>query len=363
MSAEKKKMTRTKSQQTRRTFLKGAGVVMTAALADQFLLAKEAQAQNKQVLMNTWGGVLTEAENEAFYKPFTKATGIPVKPVTPVSYAKWKAQVTSGQYEWDITTLNQAQWGRAEQEGLVEPIDWTIIDKSKLWDGAVYANGIGFTTLSNNLCYRKDKFPNGGPKNWADFWDVKKFPGNRSFNAGDAITSVLAALQADGVAKDKLYPPDLDRAFKKLDELKPHIKVFWTQGTQSQQLLRDGEVDMMMIWNARATDLQKQGVPVELVWEGNMMLITNIGVAKGAPDIKASWEYIKQSIQPERLADYAQRLPYGPANPEAFKFIPENVAKDLPTYPANLAVGVRIDPAWGVNYAKLEERYAQWMAS
>ena len=45
-----------------------------------------------------------------------------------------------------------------------------------------------------------------------------------------------------------------------------HIKVWWTQGNQSQQLLRDGEVDMMVMWNARASELQQQGHPVELVW-------------------------------------------------------------------------------------------------
>ena len=358
-------MAKAKGSQSRRTFLKRTGAVAAgAAFAGPFGLTEEVMAQGRQVIVNTWGGVLTESEDAAFYKPFTKATGIQVKTATPVSYAKWKAQVVSKAYEWDITTLNQAQWSRAEGEGLVEPIDWTIIDKNKMWPGAVFANGIGFTVLSTNLAYRKDKYPNGGTKNWADFWDVKKFPGARSLYTGDPVVNVLYALMADGVPKDKLYPPDLNRAFKKLDEIKPHIKVFWTQGTQSQQLIRDGEVDMMSIWNARATDLQKQGHPIELVWEGNTMVITNIGVAKGAPNAKAAWEYIKHSIEPEPLAAYAKLLPYGPANPEAFKFIPEDIAKNLPTYPANLAVGVAVDPVWGAeNNAKLEERFAQWLAS
>ena len=349
------------TKQNRRTFLKYAG---GAAVAGSLGLSNKVSAQNRIVLVNSWGGVLTESEDTAFFKPFTQQSGIPVKAVTPVSYAKWKAQVTSKAYEWDITTINQAQWSRAEAEGLVEPIDWSIIDKNKMWPGAVYANGIGFTSLSTNLAYRKDRFPNGGPKNWADFWDVKKFPGNRSLYAGEPVVALLAALMADGVPKEKLYPVDINRAFKKLDEIKPHIKVFWTQGTQSQQLIRDGEVDMMAIWNARATDLQKQGHPIELVWEGNMSVITNIGVAKGAPNAKAAWEYIKFCLQPEPLAAYAKLLPYGPVNPESFKYIPEEIAKNLPTYPGNLAVGVKVDPVWGAeNNAKLDERYAQWLAS
>jgi putative spermidine/putrescine transport system substrate-binding protein len=57
------------------------------------------------------------------------------------------------------------------------------------------------------------------------------------------------------VPPDKLYPMDIEPAFKKLDQIKPHIKVWWTQGNQSQQLIRDGEIDMMSIWNARASEL------------------------------------------------------------------------------------------------------------
>src|SRR5262249_435317 len=41
--------------------------------------------------------------------------------------------------------------------------------------------GITSYSLGTNLVYRKDKFPNGGPQSWTDFWDVKKFPGSRCF--------------------------------------------------------------------------------------------------------------------------------------------------------------------------------------
>ena len=61
--------------------------------------------------------------------------------MAPVSYAKLKAQVQSGNYEWDITATNQTDWLRAEREGFVEPIDWTIVQKDKLFPDAVFANG------------------------------------------------------------------------------------------------------------------------------------------------------------------------------------------------------------------------------
>ena len=78
------------------------------------------------------------------------------------------------------------------------------------------------------------------PKTWADLFDAEKFPGKRTFYKWSAPGVIEAALLADGVAPDKLYPLDLDRAFKKLDTIKDDI-IWWIGGAQSQQLLASAE--------------------------------------------------------------------------------------------------------------------------
>ena len=197
-----------------------------------------------------------------------------------------------------MTSIEQGELRRADKEGLLEPIDWPHRAEGQAVCRAPTTHGIGPCALSTNLAYRSDKFPNGGPKTWAEFWDVKKFPGNRSmFN--NAVRAAQFALVADGVPPDKIFPMDVDRAFKKLDQIKPHIKVWWTQGNQSQQLLRDGEVDMMVMWNARASELQQQGLPVELVWHGATITTTMWGIAKGAPNRKLAWEFLQFAVQAE----------------------------------------------------------------
>ncbi|MFX5656770.1 extracellular solute-binding protein, partial [Acinetobacter baumannii] len=65
-----------------------------------------------------------------------------------------------------------------------------------------------------------------------------------------------AALLADGVALDQLYPLDVDRALKKIAEIKDHL-VLWDTGASSQQLFRDGEVTMGQLWHTRANLLQE----------------------------------------------------------------------------------------------------------
>ena len=347
----------------RRAFLKGFAATATAALAGPLIVTDRTIAQTRTIYVNTWGGSWTAAEEAAFFKPFTDQTGIRVRTVAPVSYAKLKAQVQSGNYEWDITAITQADLLRAEREGLVEPVDWTVVKKDKLFPNAVYANGLAYCALGTNLAYRKDKFPQGGPKSWADFWDVKKFPGSRSM-LNNAVRTVQFALVADGVPVDKVFPLDVDRAFRKLDQIKPHIKVWWTQGNQSQQLLRDGEVDLIVMWNARASELQQQGLPVELVWHGATITTTMWGVAKGSPNRKLAWEFLQFAVQPKPQADFANKLYYGPTNPEAFKYISPEVSRQLPTYPENVKVAIKPDTvAEADQTAKIQERFTQWLAS
>jgi putative spermidine/putrescine transport system substrate-binding protein len=193
---------------------------------------------------------------------------------------------------------------------------------------------------------------------------VQKFPGPRSLCVNDAPRSMIFALLADGVPRDQLYPLDVDRAFKMLDRIKPHIKVWWREGNQSQQLIRDGEVDMMSIWNARASELKERGVPVELVWNGAVRSTSTWGVLKGATNRKLAWEFISFASQPTPQAEFNTRLYYGPIHPGAYALIPPHIAVQLPTYADNLAVSVKEDEEWEADrIAQIEERFAQWLAS
>lgn len=53
------------------------------------------------------------------------------------------------------------------------------------------------------------------PRSWADFWNVRKFPGRRALaNGGSPLLAPAAALLTDGVPPDELFPMDLDRTFR-----------------------------------------------------------------------------------------------------------------------------------------------------
>src|SRR5262249_5561992 len=181
----------------------------------------------------------------------------------------------------------------------------------------------------------------------------------------DRSFSCLAfALLADGVPADKLYPMDIDRAFRKMSELKPHIKAWWREGSQSQQLIRDGEVDMIAMWSARAIDLIEDNVPVELVWNGAEIYYANLLVPKGDPNAKAAWQFCNFVAQAKPQADFAMLLPYGPANPEARALMPQARLRQTPAWPENEKIAFKHDAAWiAPRLPRLGGRWTQWLTT
>jgi len=324
---------------------------------------RRARAQTRTVYVNSYGGVWESSWRKAFFDPFTTQTKIAVKTVPGVSFAKLKAQVQARNYEWDVVNIGDSEYQQAMTEGLLEPVDKPAAKVDELPPQMVRDYGIVSYSLGTNLVFRKDKFPTGGPQSWADFWDVAKFPGPRCL--GDhSFTCLAFALIADGVPKDKLYPMDIDRAFRKMNEIKPHIKVWWREGSQSQQLIRDAEVDMIGMWSARAVDLIADKVPLEVVWNGAEIFTSNLIVPKGDPNAKTAWEFCNFVAQAKPQADFAMLLPYGPANPGARALMPEWRLRQTPAWPENEKAGFRHDATWlGPRLASIRERWSQWLTT
>src|SRR3546814_20081773 len=72
--------------------------------------------------------------------------------------------------------------------------------------------------------YDGDRIKGPGPQSWADFWDMKRFPGKRGMRRTPNY-SLEFALMADGVPADRVYPmlrtpAGVDRAIRKLDEIR-----------------------------------------------------------------------------------------------------------------------------------------------
>jgi len=349
------------AQSSRRKALKQIGAAVAGAVAAPYVITSRA-ASAEPLYVNTWGGVWEEAAAANLFAPFTKETGIEIKTVSPVSFAKLAAQARTGVYEFDVTTLGGGDIVRANDAGLIEKVDDSVIDRSKLAPDMVFQNGVASHAFSTIIAWRKDRYPNGGPQSWADFWDLKRFPGSRCLQSYAARVLPLALL-ADGLPKDKLYPIDVNRAFSALERIKPAIRVWWTQGQQSQQLLRDGEVDAIGIWHSRTIELIKQNAAVDFTWNQGEIDRAYWVVSKGSPRAKQAWRFIQSAVSPERLARFCLQANYGPLNPKSLQYVPQSEMRFMPTAPANYKVQfeqdvVKAEP----QLAEFTKRFEQWIA-
>lgn len=205
-----------------------------------------------QVVVCNWGGNQAEVEKECWYDSFEKEMGIKVIMTSPPDVAKIKAQVDSGNIEWDliITDIPAILTLTEGDRVYLEELDYSKLDPvmvSQVIPELRTKYYIGGRIYSFNICYNTKAFNKGNqPKSWADVWDVKKFPGVRSFNSpyGSITPQLEIFLMADGVPIDKLYPIDVERAWKSASKLKPHVTKWYKSHAEAIQLLVNGEVDI-----------------------------------------------------------------------------------------------------------------------
>ncbi|TXH35525.1 MAG: ABC transporter substrate-binding protein [Rhodospirillaceae bacterium] len=312
------------------------------------------------VAVASYGGAYQEALHKAFYAPTAKTLGIDIKEFTLSGITDVRTQVKAGAVEWDVVELYAGQCQQAADEGLIEPLDYNVIKTDGVPKQLVQSHWVGFTAYSTVLAWNKDVYKDNPPKNWADFWDVKKFPGTRALSGYGPSTNAEIALMADGVPADKLYPLDMDRAFKKLEEIKPDITVWWNSGAQSGQLAVNQEADMLAIWVARIDAAIKEGAPYDFTYNQGVVDIECLVVPKGAKHKDLAMKVINEFLKPELQADLPKYVPYGPVNQDAYKTgkITPDLLKNANSTPENLAKQVIQDkPYWAKNGQAAQERW------
>lgn len=340
--------------------LGSAGAIPTS------LFAQEQKLEATVVVRDT-GGVFGAALKSAFYDPFEKATGVKVVPVA-TSYgemiAKAAAMAQSGRAEWDVISPQFYELKKLAPY-LTDLGDCSSIPNVKQAGVPDICGRYGVQYLLGGvlLAFNPASFPGKKPSSWADFWDLKNFPGVRSLPSyGNPWNNVFPiALLADGVEPSKLFPLDLDRAFRKLDEIKPQISVWWKTGTQSQDLIRTGGVSMIPMWSGTAFASKRAGMPVD--WTLNDMIADrgSWAILKNAPHPNAARAFINFYLtQPENHVRFAREIGYLTTNAESRTLLPPQEKAEL--VPSGELV--QIDGDWVENNSvKALERWNKWLAS
>ncbi|MGE5704941.1 MAG: ABC transporter substrate-binding protein [Clostridia bacterium] len=321
-----------------------------------------APSGSQELVVVDWGGASSEAAKKSQYEPFEKKFNVKVTVVSPTDVGKLKAMVQSGNVEWDVVNSDTDVALRLANEGLLEKLDYSVINKDGIYPELVTDYSIGQEIYYTNIAYSSELFPSGNhPKSWKEFWDTGAFPGPRSLYK-NPMGTLESALLADGVEPDKLYPLDVDRALKSLDKLKKDVKVWWDAGAQPPQLLSTKEVAVAAAWNGRVSAIQAQGGKVENEFNQALGMSTSWVIPKGAPNKDLAQKFIAFVSEPQLQAEYSKLIDYAPTNVKAIDLLPEDVKKRLGQRDEDKKNQIIIDVKyWAENFDKVNEQFNKWL--
>jgi putative spermidine/putrescine transport system substrate-binding protein len=263
-----------------------------------------------------WGGAATEMDTEAFLGPFAQMKGIAIEKTSPVELAKIKAMVEAKRVEWDVVVVGGQVCWQGERDGFLEKLDFAKIPNAKnLEPNWVAPCGIATSTGATVIGWSTNAFPaNAGPQSWADFWDVKRFPGPRGLWV-NLNYNYEAALLAAGTPRGEVYPvtPEkIETVFAKLKELKPHIAVWWSNGAQPAQLLSTGELALSSILTGRVLAAAAEGAPVAYTYHDGIIWGNWWVVPKGTPYLELAHELFNFTLSEEAQLRVLPLKIYGP---------------------------------------------------
>lgn len=362
---------------SRRSILESAAAFLSVPFIAKATAAwaQEKLAGSGEVVVFSYGGSYTQGVRKNVYEPFTKATGIAVVDVTAdIAEPQVRAMNRAGRVDWDVALIDGQNYPTMHEAGLFQPVDYSLWDDEALKgapQSARLSDAVVAFRSTTLLAYDERSFPKGGPQNWTDFWNVKAFPGPRGLSA--VARHMVLALAADGVPNSDRWPltdDKVDRALRKLAEIKPSIAKWWTAGGEPVQALINREFVMTSCYDGRALSAIRQGAPIRMVWSGGNLVYVYWTVLKGGPNNGNAQKFVAYLNRAQSAAGFTLGTNLTGPNVNQLLHLPANIVPLLSITEENASQVVPQDDAWlaakrpdgKANVDHLQERWLAWRA-
>lgn len=328
-------------------------------------LASAADARDLTIV--SWGGAYQDAQREVYFRPFQQQAGLRVLEESwDGGIGVLRAKMQSGSNNWDLVQVEGEELLLGCEEGLFEKLDYSRFGgRDHFLPQAVHDCGVGTILYNFVLAWDKDKYQ--GTPTWQDFFAPDRIPGKRGLRRG-VKTALEFALLGDGVPRDQIYKllatdAGVDRAFRMLDRIKPHI-VWWQASAQAPQILGSGEVLMTSAPNGRITTANRtERRNFGIQWQDSLFTIDSWVIMKGSPNLDPAYKFLAFAADPKVQARLLPLIPYGGPARGANEGLPPDLLAVSPTNPANLEVSLHLDDQfWLDNLDKLNTRFNAWLA-
>jgi putative spermidine/putrescine transport system substrate-binding protein len=323
-----------------------AGTVVLAAAACSSG-GSAGSGQTNTFILAALGGSNQSALVTACLDPFAKAHNLTPEAVSDSSTSELQIQEQTHKVSWNVALDAINGPGAGNWGSLLDPINYSIVKTSDMlpqYRQFATKYGVGHDIYATVIAYNtKDLTGSKVPTDWADFFNAKKFPGERgvasvAYNGPDGLIEELEL--GAGRSPGDLYPMDLPLVTNMLNGIKSDL-VLYTSQAQAEANLASGRVVMTDIVASHAYEMQAEGDPVGVVWNQNLSGADVLEVPKNAPDYTLDMEFIQycNTAGPQEI--YSKLHPNGPVNAVAATALPAKLSEELPTAADHLSVAVQ----------------------
>ena len=198
-------------------------------------------------------------------------------------------------------------------------------------DGKTY--GVPFVWGPNPLLYDTTAFAQP-PDSWSILWNPK-YRGKISL--WDELSSVYMAAQVLGYDKpdpSQLYnlsDAQLEAVRKKLIELKPNIRKYWSTGGELTNLFQSHEVIAAMGWPLMTNELRKINFPIgeTIPKENTTGWIDHLMITAASPRKELAQQFLEYMVEANTQKLVTDVTHYTPANPGTSQLLTTEQRKSL----------------------------------
>ena len=337
-----------KSAVSRRSVL-GAGFAGASLLAMPAIL----RAQDKSLKVGVYGGYFKESFDKNIFPDFTKATGIAVESVAEPTGEAWLIQLEqaarAGQAPADVSMMSQLTMLKGQSTDLWTPLDLAKIpNASKLQD--VFVNkypdgriaGIGAVSWYITLVTNTNTYPEA-PTSWEALWDPANADklGLLALVSNSFLLEVTAKTFFGGTKALDTEEGQL-KAFEKLAEVKPNVRLWYRDEAQFEQALKSGEIPMGQYYHDVTGLAAADGHPVRSTFpkEGGILDSGSWALSRASEKTEEAHVFIDYMSQPATQAVLSRKVGTSPTvkrdlldlTDEEFAAVSSDIEPIIPRY-------------------------------
>jgi len=337
-----------KTSLSRRSVL-GAGVAGAALLAMPAVL----RAQDKSLKVGVYGGYFKKSFDEHIFPEFTKASGIAVESIAEPTGEAWLVQLEqaakAGQAPADVSMMSQTSTLKGQATEL-----WTPIDIAKIKHGADllerFVNkypdgriaGIGAVAWYITLVTNTDVYKEA-PTSWEALWDPANADklGLLALASNSFLLEVTAKTFMGGTNALDTEEGQL-KAFEKLAEVKPNVRLWYRDEAQFEQALKSGEIPMGQYYHDVTGLAAADGQPVRSTFpkEGGIQDSGNWVISRASKKADEAHVFIDYMSQPSIQGLMSRKVGTAPTlkkevldlKPEEFAAVSSDIEPIIPRY-------------------------------